>query len=100
METIGGGRTLRGFDEYRFRESRNLLINAEYRWEVWTYLDFTLFYDAGKVFSDLDQLNFDDLESGYGFGIRTHTPGGFVLRMDLAKSNEGLKFHIGSGPSF
>ena len=33
METIGGGSTLRGFDEYRFRESRNLLINAEYRWE-------------------------------------------------------------------
>ncbi len=100
METIGGGSTLRGFDEFRFREPRNILINAEYRWEVWTYLDFTLFYDAGKVFSDFDQLNFDGLESAYGFGIRTHAPGGFLLRMDVASSSEGYKFHIGSGPSF
>jgi outer membrane translocation and assembly module TamA len=100
METLGGGSTLRGFREYRFRDARNILINAEYRWEVWTYMDFTLFYDAGKVFSDIDQLNFDDLESAYGFGVRMHTPGGFLLRMDLAKSSEGLKFHIGSGPSF
>ena len=100
METIGGGSTLRGFDEFRFREPRNILINAEYRWEVWTYVDFTLFYDAGKVFSDFDELNFDGLESAYGFGIRTHAPGGFLLRMDVASSSEGFKFHIGSGPSF
>ncbi len=100
MEALGGGSTLRGFREFRFREPRNILINAEYRWEVWTYLDFTLFYDAGKVFSDIDQLNFDGLESAYGFGIRTHAPGGFLLRMDLASSSEGFRFHIGSGPSF
>lgn len=100
METIGGGTTLRGFDEFRFRDPRNILINAEYRWEVWTYMDFSLFYDAGKVFSEFDQLNFDDLESAYGFGVRMHAPGGFLLRMDVASSNEGFRFHIGSGPSF
>ena len=100
MEALGGGSTLRGFREFRFREPRNILINAEYRWEVWTYVDFTLFYDAGKVFSDFDQFNVDGLESAYGFGIRTHAPGGFLLRMDVASSSEGFKFHIGSGPSF
>lgn len=100
METIGGGSTLRGFREYRFRDTRNILINAEYRWEVWTYLDFTFFYDAGKVFNRVEDLDLDGLESSAGFGIRTHTPGGFVLRMDFAKSDEGFKFHIGSGPSF
>jgi outer membrane protein assembly factor BamA len=100
METIGGGSTLRGFDEFRFRDPRNMLINAEYRWEVWTYMDFSLFYDAGKVFSEFDQLNFDDLESAYGFGVRMHAPDGFLLRMDVASSSEGFRFHIGSGPSF
>ena len=100
METLGGGDTIRGFREYRFRDERNILINAEYRWEVWTYMDFTFFYDAGKVFSDAADLNFEDLETGYGFGIRTHVPGGFTLRMDVARSDEGVKFHFGGGPRF
>jgi hypothetical protein len=100
METIGGANSIRGFREYRFRGGRNLVVNAEYRWEVWTYVDFALFYDAGKVFSDGDELDFNDLKSGYGFGIRGHAPGGTVFRIDLAQSNEGFKVHFGGGPSF
>ncbi len=100
METLGGANSIRGFREYRFRDTRNLLVNVEYRWEVWTYTDFALFYDAGKVFSDPDDLNFDNLKSGYGFGIRGHGPGGMVLRFDFARSSEGFILHIGSGPSF
>ncbi|MDP6580747.1 MAG: BamA/TamA family outer membrane protein [Vicinamibacterales bacterium] len=61
METIGGANSIRGFREYRFRGGRNLVVNAEYRWEIWTYVDFALFYDAGKVFSDADELNFQDM---------------------------------------
>ena len=33
METLGGANSIRGFKEYRFRDTRNLLLNAEYRWE-------------------------------------------------------------------
>lgn len=100
METIGGARTLRGFREYRFRDSRNLLVSAEYRWEVWTYVDFGLFYDAGKVFSESHHFDLQDLKSAYGFGVRAHTPGNVLVRIDLARSNEGLVLHIGGGPSF
>lgn len=100
METIGGANSIRGFREYRFRDSRNLFVNAEYRWEVWTYLDLALFYDAGKVFSDVDDFGFSDLKSGYGFGLRGHGPTGMVLRFDFARSDEGFILHIGSGPSF
>ena len=100
METIGGANSIRGFREYRFRGGRNLLLNAEYRWEVWTYVDFAFFYDAGKVFTDADDLNFSDMQSGYGFGIRGHAPGGTVFRIDFARSNEGFKLHFGGGPSF
>ena len=100
METIGGATSIRGFREYRFRGGRNLLLNAEYRWEVWTYVDFAFFYDAGKVFSDADELDFSGMRSGYGFGIRGHAPGGMVFRIDFARSNEGFKIHFGGGPSF
>jgi hypothetical protein len=100
METLGGAKTLRGFDEYRFRDRRNLLIQAEYRWEVWAYIDMTVFVDTGKVFSELRNFDFEDLHTGYGLGLRLHTPSNWRLRFDLARSSEGFKFHVGTGPSF
>ena len=100
METLGGAGTLRGFREYRFRDARNMLINAEYRWEVWTHVDFALFYDAGKVFAQASEFDFQDLQSAYGFGVRAHAFGDTMVRIDVARSNEGIKLHIGAGPSF
>ena len=100
METLGGGSTIRGFREYRFRDARTLLMSAEYRWELWTYLDFALFADAGKVFSESSDLDLHDLETAVGFGLRGHGPGGTVIRFDLARSRESIKVHIGGGPSF
>lgn len=100
METLGGAKDIRGFREFRFRDTRNFLVSAEYRWEVWTYLDFSFFFDAGKVFDDPSDFNFEDMHTGYGFGLRAHTPAGFTLRFDLGKSTEGLRFHVSGGPSF
>ncbi len=100
LETIGGTRSVRGFEEFRFRDLRNLVMNLEYRWEVWTYADLALFADAGKVFRDTDDFDFNDLHAGYGIGILARLPGGMRFRIDLAKSNEGIVLHIGSGPNF
>ncbi len=100
METLGGANTMRGYGEYRFRDTRNLLVNVEYRWEVWTYLDFAFFYDGGKVFRDANDLDFHDLHSGYGFGLHMHAPGEVFFNVDLAKSDEGFRLHIGSGLGF
>lgn len=100
METLGGAETVRGYREFRFRDARNLYLSAEYRWEVWKFVDFSLFLDAGKVFDDAKEFNFEGMHTGYGGGLRVHTPGGMTFRMDLARSREGLRFHIGGGPSF
>jgi len=100
METLGGAKDIRGFREYRFRDTRNLLVSAEYRWEVWNYLDFSFFFDSGKVFQDASDFNFKDMHTGYGFGVRVHAPPNFILRFDLANSTEGLRFHVSGGPSF
>ncbi len=97
MEAFGGSRTLRGFESNRFRDRRNLLFNVEYRWEVWTYLDFALFYDAGKVYSNKNGLSMTDMKRGTGGGIRIHTPTGTVLRCDLAKSYEGYQLYFWGG---
>ena len=90
METVGGAKSIRGFREYRFRDARNVLLNLEYRWEVWTYMDLAIFADAGKVFSDADEFGFDDLHAGYGFGIRTHSPNNTVFRIDRQPERGGF----------
>ncbi|HSR49378.1 MAG TPA: BamA/TamA family outer membrane protein, partial [Acidobacteriota bacterium] len=100
QETIGGARSLRGYEEFRFRDTRNLTMNLEYRWEIWTFADMALFADAGKVFRRAGDLDFSDLHASYGAGLVFRTPGGFRLRFDVARSQEGIRVHIGSGPDF
>ena len=85
--------TLRGFREYRFRDyaehprstpstggrsgptstspSSMTPARCSTGWKI------SIFDGSGVV--------------GYGFGIRTHTPGGFVLRMDFAKSDRRVQ---------
>lgn len=63
-------------------------------------MDLAIFADAGKVFSDADEFGFDDLHAGYGFGIRTHSPNNTVFRIDLSRSVEGFRLHVGGGPTF
>lgn len=100
METLGGANSIRGYREFRFRDRRNLLVNVEYRWEVWTYADFAFFYDGGKAFRNAGDLNFRNLHSGYGWGMHVHAPGEVFVNIDLARSPEGFKLHIGSGLGF
>ena len=54
------------------------------------FFDTALFYDAGKVTAQTSDLNLDGLKHDFGFGIRFHGPAATPLRIELAKSREGL----------
>lgn len=101
MPTLGGNDSLRGFANYRFRGPHALLLQAEYRWELWSGLDAALFYDAGKVALRRSDLNFTRLESDYGFGFRFNTSEGVIMRVDAAfGSRDGKHLHIVFGGVF
>ena len=101
MPTLGGNDSLRGFRNYRFRGPHAMLLQAEYRFELWSGLDAALFYDTGKVALRRSDLNFDDLESDYGFGFRFNTAQGVIMRVDAAfGSREGKHLHIVFGGVF
>lgn len=101
MPTLGGNDSLRGFRNYRFRGPHALLLQAEYRWELWSGLDAALFYDAGKVALERADLNFSRLEKDYGFGFRFNTRDGVILRVDAAfGSRDGKHLHIVFGGVF
>ncbi len=98
MESLGTSHTLRGFQNLRFRDQRLLSLQAEYRWEPAPALELALFWDAGKVFSG--GFGLDDLESGYGMGLRLKTLDATLARLDVAKSREGTRVYLRFGASF
>ncbi len=90
LPSLGGGSNLRGYSSWRFRDRNSLLLQGEWRIMVNRYLDTVFFADAGKVERLTADLNLDGLKHDFGFGVRFHTPLVTPLRIDLAKSPEGL----------
>lgn len=100
QNTLGGNETLRGFRQFRFRDSRSLYLSAEYRWEASPAVELVIFYDAGKVFPESEDLDFEHLEKSIGAGIRIKTSNQVFLRLDVGRSDEGTRIHFRFGPSF
>jgi hypothetical protein len=95
MRTIGGHNTIRGFRDYRFRDENLLLLQAEYRFEVFPALDAALFYDAGKVAPRREDLDLRHLERAYGLGFRFGTNRGVFMRIDAGfGSRDGKHFYF------
>ena len=94
QRTLGGPDDLRGFRRFRFRDTHALLLQAEYRWEIFTAMDGAIFYDAGKVASRVEDLTLRDLESNYGIGFRFGTRNGVFLRVEGAFGSSGGKHFI------
>ena len=100
LETLGGSEDLRGFREFRFRDKNQMVYNLEYRWEAFSGLDMALFGDAGKVFANRSDFNLSNLEGAYGIGLRFNTEQAVFLRIDVAKSHEGVRFFFKFGHVF
>lgn len=90
LPSLGGGSTLRGYGSLRFRDRHSLLLQGEWRIMANRYLDTAVFYDTGKVMHTTDQFDLKGLKHDYGFGFRFHGPFATPLRLDLARSREGL----------
>jgi outer membrane protein assembly factor BamA len=89
--TLGGQDDLRGYRPFRFRDNNLLLMNAEYRWEVFSGMDMALFADAGKVAARKADLDLHHLESSFGFGFRFNARNHVFLRLDIGFSHEGFQ---------
>jgi hypothetical protein len=100
LPALGGGSTLRGFASWRFRDRNSLLLQAEWRVLANRFLDMAVFYDAGKVMARPKDISWDGLKSDFGLGFRFHGPAATPLRIELARSNEGLVIVFSSKAPF
>ena len=88
---LGGSETLRGFRPFRFYDDNAVLLNGEYRWEVFSGLDMALFADGGKVFHRRAEWNLHDLQASFGIGMRFNVRDSVFLRIDAGLSHEGFQ---------
>ena len=100
LPSLGGGSTLRAFSSFRFSDRNSLLLQAEWRIIANRFFESAVFYDAGKVAARRSDLDFNDLKNDYGFGVRFHAPMATVLRIDVARSNEGTRLVFAASPVF
>jgi outer membrane protein assembly factor BamA len=59
-----------------------------------------LFTDAGTVTPRLRGIRQSNFHTSYGVGGRLHTPVATMLRVDLARTSEGMGLVVAFGPSF
>jgi hypothetical protein len=101
LPSVGGGSTLRGYPDFRFRDRNRLLMNAELRWTPARFMDMAIFYDTGKVTSRRADLDFGDLKESYGLGMRLIGVRGYIFRIEAAHSREhNLRLIVGAGGGF
>jgi outer membrane protein assembly factor BamA len=100
LPALGGGSSLRGFTSWRFRDMNALLLQAEWRVIANRFLDMGLFYDAGRVAAHRSDLWAEPMKNDYGVGFRLHSGVATPLRIEFAKSNEGLALVFSSKAAF
>jgi hypothetical protein len=99
--SLGGARSLRGYDRQRFRDRSLLLFSAEYRYEVNPFLMAAIFYDAGQVAPDWQAFRLRDLRDDYGIGLRFGYSNALALRADVAFGGEDpVRLIVGFSTSF
>jgi hypothetical protein len=101
MRSLGGPDDLRGFRRHRFRDRNLLLLQAEYRWEIFSAVDAALFVDAGQVAPRVEDISLRRLETDYGVGVRFGSVNGVFLRIEGAfGSRDGMHFIFRFGNVF
>jgi hypothetical protein len=100
MPDLGGSSRLRGYPAWRFRDRNRMLLTGEYRWMAGQFVDMALFLDAGKVTARRTDLDFTQLKTSYGVGVRFHMPSATLLRVEVARTGEGTALVFGFGPVF
>jgi outer membrane protein assembly factor BamA len=98
--TLGGDDDLRGFRPFRFYDNAAVVINAEYRWQIFYGMEMALFADAGRVFDRWEQVNVRHLERDFGLGWRFNMSDAIFMRIDAGFSREGFAVWLKFGNVF
>ncbi len=88
LSLLGGVESARGYQEGRFRDRHTISSQVEYRLPIWDRIGMVFFAEAGDVFRNTDDLDWEKIKYGAGLG----------LRLKIVKSeNLNIRFDYGFG---
>ncbi len=97
---LGGLDDLRGFRPFRFYGDNMIVMNGEYRYQIFSGVDLALFVDEGKVFQSHRDFSARHLEDSYGFGFRFSNEDHVFMRIETGFSREGFQVWFKFGDVF
>jgi outer membrane protein assembly factor BamA len=100
MPFIGSGETLRGFENFRFRDKNAAAVTLEYRYRIWPALDWGFFLDEGQVAPRLQDLAFNRFHTGYGVRLFVWPKSTLPLSIDYGRSHETWRLYFNFNTRF
>lgn len=101
LPTLGGNRSLRGYERQRFRDHSAVFVQAEYLHRIHRFASAAVFFDAGQVAPRLGAIRPESFLSDYGVGLVLGKAGGPGLRTDLAFGGESpVRVAVGFSTGF
>jgi outer membrane protein assembly factor BamA len=100
MAWLGNTQTLRGFDNFRFRDKSAMAASLEYRYRIWPAMDWGLFIDEGRVAPQLGDFDLHHFHTGYGFRLFVWPKPNLPLSIDVGRSNEKWRVYLGVNADF
>ncbi|MDX1623546.1 MAG: BamA/TamA family outer membrane protein [Gemmatimonadota bacterium] len=104
LPELGGTDILRGFDSWRWRDRATVAGSAELRWRIWQEhtpdpenagaAEAILFYDAGDLDRSMDEIDFEDLKTSWGIGLRLYFLNRPVGNTGVGFGDEGPRFYF------
>ena len=89
-----------GYDSERFRDRQLIHARVEYRWEVIHRMSALALYDLGEVAPRTGSFSLRVAHTSYGGGLRFGMSDEATLRLEVAKSVEGLHAVLVLGGDF
>jgi outer membrane protein assembly factor BamA len=108
INALGGGASLRGYRQNRFLARSMWFTNVELRVQLLEtkiakqFFAFALapFVDAGTVRDKWQDLNFKNIKTSYGAGLRIAWNQSTILSLDYGRSKEDALLYFGIGQAF
>jgi hypothetical protein len=96
----GGVDHFAGFTNDRFRDRQLMFARIEYRWAILPRVSAIALYERSEVAPQASSFRLADTHWAYGAGLRMGVSDVRALRLEVAKSVEGIKAALSLGGDF